>query len=100
MTQFASDEDVFAGALAVPAAERSHYLARACAGDSEAESHLASSYRIVSTNQSADAHAQEVVRDRVARFYTERNLPDRLQTLIETPHQTPVTGQPLPGHDR
>lgn len=37
---------------------------------------------------------------RVVRFYTERNLPDRLRTLIETPHQTPVAGQPLPGQDR
>jgi serine/threonine protein kinase/tetratricopeptide (TPR) repeat protein len=33
MGQFPSDEDLFAGALAMPAAERSHYLQRACAGD-------------------------------------------------------------------
>ena len=36
MTQFPGDEDLFAGALAMPAAERGRYIARACAGDSVA----------------------------------------------------------------
>lgn len=53
----------------------------------EAESYLVSSYRTVSTNQSADAHAQEVVRNRVVRFYTERRQPDKLQALLETTQQ-------------
>ena len=36
MTQLPGDEDLFAGALAMPAAERSGYIARACADDSAA----------------------------------------------------------------
>ncbi|HXS89851.1 MAG TPA: serine/threonine-protein kinase [Steroidobacteraceae bacterium] len=36
MTQPPGDEDLFAGALAMPAAERSGYIARACADDSAA----------------------------------------------------------------
>jgi len=36
MTHFPEDEDLFASALAMPAAERSRYIARACAGDSVA----------------------------------------------------------------
>jgi serine/threonine protein kinase/TolA-binding protein len=36
VTQFPRDEDLFAGALAMPAAERSHYIERACADDSAA----------------------------------------------------------------
>ena len=40
VTQFSGDEDLFAGALAMPAAERSHYIARACAGDSVARARL------------------------------------------------------------
>ncbi|HKQ15190.1 MAG TPA: serine/threonine-protein kinase [Steroidobacteraceae bacterium] len=36
MKQLPTDEDLFAGALAMPAAERSRYMTRACAGDSVA----------------------------------------------------------------
>ena len=35
-TQFPRDEDLFAGALAMPAAERRRYVERACADDSAA----------------------------------------------------------------
>jgi eukaryotic-like serine/threonine-protein kinase len=47
----------------------------------EAESYLVNSYGIVSSSQNADVRTQEVVRDRVVRFYTERGQPDRLQAL-------------------
>ena len=47
----------------------------------EAESYLVDGYRTVSSNQHADVRTQEVVRDRVVRFYTERGQPDRLQAL-------------------
>jgi hypothetical protein len=36
MEQCLSDEDLLAGALAMPAAERSRYIERACAGDPDA----------------------------------------------------------------
>jgi eukaryotic-like serine/threonine-protein kinase len=36
MMQFPGDEDLFAGALAMPAAERSRYIERACGGDTVA----------------------------------------------------------------
>ena len=48
----------------------------------EAESYLVNSYRTISSNQNVDLHTQEVVRDRVVRFYTERRQLDRLQALI------------------
>jgi eukaryotic-like serine/threonine-protein kinase len=40
MEQLPSDEDLFASALAMPAAERSRYLERACAGDSSSLARL------------------------------------------------------------
>ena len=40
MTQLPGDEDLFAGALAMPAAERSRYIERACAADSVAFNRL------------------------------------------------------------
>jgi eukaryotic-like serine/threonine-protein kinase len=40
MTHAAGDEDLFAAALIMPAAERAHFLARACAGDAAALSRL------------------------------------------------------------
>jgi eukaryotic-like serine/threonine-protein kinase len=51
----------------------------------EAEPYLVNSYRIVSSSRNADGPTQEVVRDRVARFYTERGEPDRLQALTHGP---------------
>jgi len=51
-------------------------------GVSEAESYLVDSYRTVSTSLHADARTQEVVRDRVVRFYTERRQTDRLHALM------------------
>jgi serine/threonine protein kinase len=50
----------------------------------EAEPYLVDSYRTVSTSQHADARTQEVVRDRVVRFYTERRQTDRLHALMES----------------
>ena len=50
----------------------------------EAEPYLVDSYRTISTSKNADVSTQEVVRDRVVRFYTERRQPDRLQALMAT----------------
>lgn len=47
----------------------------------EAESYLVNSYRTVSSSPSADARTQEVVRNRIARFYTERGEIDKLPAL-------------------
>jgi eukaryotic-like serine/threonine-protein kinase len=54
----------------------------------EAESYLVDGYRTVSSNQHADVRTQEVVRDRVVRFYTERGQPDKLLALTATSQPT------------
>jgi hypothetical protein len=48
----------------------------------EAEPYLVNSYRTVSASQHADAYTQEVVRNRIMRFYTERRQTDRLHALM------------------
>jgi eukaryotic-like serine/threonine-protein kinase len=47
----------------------------------EAESYLVNSFRVVSSNENADVRTQEIVRDRLVRFYTERGQRDKLQAL-------------------
>jgi serine/threonine protein kinase/tetratricopeptide (TPR) repeat protein len=51
----------------------------------EAEPFLVNSYRIVSANPAVDARTQDVVRDRLVRFYTERGQRDKLQALTHGP---------------
>jgi eukaryotic-like serine/threonine-protein kinase len=53
----------------------------------EAETYLVDSYRILSADPHTDASARAVARERVARFYTEREQRDRLQALMDTTHQ-------------
>jgi hypothetical protein len=43
------------------------------------------SYRIVSANPAVDARTQDVVRDRLVRFYTDRGQRDKLQALTHGP---------------
>ncbi len=52
----------------------------------EAEAYLVDSYRILSVDPLADARARAAARERVVRFYTEREQRDRLQALLDTPH--------------
>jgi eukaryotic-like serine/threonine-protein kinase len=56
----------------------------------EAESYLVSSYRTVSISQHADPGTQEVVRDRLVRFYTERGQRDKLQAVTNGPLRVDV----------
>ena len=53
----------------------------------EAETYLVDSYRILSADPHTDASARAVARERVVRFYTEREQRDRLQALMDTTHQ-------------
>jgi eukaryotic-like serine/threonine-protein kinase len=49
----------------------------------EAEPFLVSSYRTLLADHGADASAQEIARERIARFFTERGQVDKLQALME-----------------
>ena len=49
----------------------------------DAETYLVSSYRTLSTDDTADENAQAAARERVVRFYTDRGEPGKLQALIE-----------------
>jgi hypothetical protein len=71
MEQCLSDEDLLAGALAMPAAERGRYVERACAEDSVALE------RLTALLHSCDDAVNLVA----VRFYTERGRSDKLQAL-------------------
>jgi serine/threonine protein kinase len=49
----------------------------------EAEPFLVNSYRTLMADHGADANTQEVARERIVRFYTERGQVDKLQALTE-----------------